>query len=35
MNIPRGSFEAHDNDDYEETNDDMLDEGSHVEDPYF
>ena len=35
MNIPRGSFEAHDNDDYEEIDDDMLDEGSDVEDPDF
>ena len=34
-NLPRGHFEAQDNDDYEEINDDMLDEGSDVEDPDF
>ena len=35
MNLPRGNFEAQDNDDYEEIDDDMLDEGSDVEDPDF
>ena len=35
MNIPRSRFEAYDIDDYEEINDDMLDEGSDVEDPDF
>ena len=35
MKIPRGSFEAHSNDDYEEIDDDMLDVGSDVEDPDF
>ena len=34
-NLPRGNFEAQDNDDYEEIDDDMLDEGSDVEDPDF
>ena len=34
-NLPRGHFDAHDNDDYEEIDDDMLDEGSDVEDPDF
>ena len=34
-NLPRGIFEAHENDDYEEIDDDMLDEGSNVEDPNF
>ena len=34
-NLPRGIFEAHENDDYEEIDDDMLDEGSDVEDPDF
>ena len=34
-NLPRGHFEAQDNDDYEEIDDDMLDEGSDVEDPDF
>ena len=31
-NLPRGHFDAHDNDDYEEIDDDMLDDGSDVED---
>ena len=35
MNIPHGSFVAYDIDDYEEITDDMLDEGSDVEDPNF
>ena len=35
MNLPRGNFEAQDNEDYEELDDDMLDEGSDVEDPDF
>ena len=35
MILPRGNFEAQDNDDYEEIDDDMLDEGSDVEDPDF
>ena len=35
MNLPQGNFEAQDNDDYEEIDDDMLDEGSDVEDPNF
>ena len=35
MNLPRGNFEAQDNDDYEEIDDDMLDEWSDVEDPDF
>ena len=35
LNLPRGNFEAQDNDDYEEIDDDMLDEGSDVEDPDF
>ena len=35
LNLPRGNFEAQDNDDYEEIDDDMLDEGSNVEDPDF
>ena len=35
MNLPQGHFEAQDNDDYEEIDDDMLDEGSDVEDPDF
>ena len=30
-NLPQGHFEAHDNEDYEELNDDMLDEGSDIE----
>ena len=34
-NLPRGHFEAHDNEDYEEIEDDMLDEGSDIEDPHF
>mgnify|MGYP003522116226 FL=1 len=34
-NLPRGHFDAHDNDDYEEIDDDMLDDGSDVEDPDF
>ena len=34
-NLPRGIFQAHENDDYEEINDDTLDEGSDVEDPNF
>ena len=34
-NLPRGNFEAQDNDDYEEIDDDMLDEGSDIEDPDF
>ena len=34
-NLPRGHFEAHDNEDYEELDDDILDEGSDVEDPDF
>ena len=32
MKIPRCSFEAHSNDDYEEIDDDMLDEETYVED---
>ena len=35
LNLPRGNFEAQDNDDYKEIDDDMLDEGSDVEDPDF
>ena len=34
-NLPRGHFDAHENDDYEEVDDDMLDDGSDVEDPDF
>ena len=34
-NLPQGHFEAHDNEDYEELDDDMLDEGSDVEDLAF
>ena len=34
-NLPRGRFDAHDNDDYEQIDDDMLDDGSDVEDPDF
>ena len=34
-NLPPGHFEAQDNDDYEEIDDDLLDEGSDVEDPDF
>ena len=35
LNLPRGNFEAQDNDDYKEIDNDMLDEGSDVEAPDF
>ena len=35
MNLSREHFEAQDNDEYEEIDDDMLDEGSDIEDPDF